>query len=201
MKKTMIIIGACLAVILAAGAAFASANGFFIPHDKADEWIAEQEAIKFAAMGKATPDPEEDLTLYEKSLLHASEEQKGRLVSIDTYGWEGVYPADMTKQILAVMGTIPEGMPCITLEQADEALASIDPAEYNYDLDKLDCVIASKFNEIAGAADIECGSGISHRIYFLNEEHTAFLDVSMSVVLYKAENKEQPVLYFRFDRS
>ena len=194
--KKLVIIGLCLAAVLTAGVVFASANGFFIPHDKAEEWVAEQEAIKYAEIGKATPDPEEYMTLYEKSMLHATSEQKTRLENIDTYGWEGVYPEDMTKQILTIMGGIPDGMPCITLEKANEILSSEDLEDHRDDLDKLDSVIASKFNEIAGAADIECGSGIGHRIYFLNEEHTAWLDLTMSLVYYNdLTNNESTLIY------
>ena len=193
MKKISIIIAVCFTVLFTAGIVLAVSSGILVDRDHADEWVAAQETEKYAMLGKATPDPEENMTLYERSMLHADPEQKKKLEGIDTYGYE-VLPEEMTKQIMIIMGELPEDVPMLTLVKAQELIEEVkaDP-ECPTNLDLLGDTIAKRFNEIAGAPDIECGSGLSHRIYFLNEEHTECIDITMGLVYYSSPSEAEAV--------
>lgn len=205
MKRTIIIIAVCIAALFAAGIVFAvssekpaskqEVNATFIPAEEAEEWLAAQEAQKEALMGKPAPDPEEYLTLYERALLHANAEQKAKLENLDTFGYEDVRPEELTKQIMIIMGMIPADAPRITIEQAEAILESVK-AQGKLNMDYADDLIAEEFNKIAGAPDIECGSGLSHRVWFLDEEHTAWIDDCMGIVYYKASPESETVILY-----
>ena len=164
----------------------------FIPASEAEEWIAEQEAKKEALMGKPTPDPEAGLSLYERSMRHANKEQKERLENIDHLGYTYVLPDEFTKQILIIMGELPEDTPHLTYEQAIEIVNKYKLEDDTY-LDLRTMQIMNDFNEIAGAPDVEYGSGISHIIYFLDDEYSSWIDISMGFVYYQPSREAETI--------
>ena len=102
---------------------------------------------------------------YDRAYAQATEEQKQKLEELKAVSGVGEY----TRQIHVIMGTLPEGTPRITLEQAKAICA-----QYSDELEvKLTWnVLSESFNKIVGAPDYEGGSGIHRIVYFLDEEGT-----------------------------
>ena len=56
-------------------------------------------------------------------------------------------------------------------------------------LDKYEEDVVKRFNQFAGAPDLDGGSGLSYRIYYLNEEGTESIRVTGGLVLYLRNQK------------
>ena len=113
-------------------------------------------------------------SLYEYCMARADDEQKQKLKNIEL-SFQGIgSERNYTKQILQIIGDLPEDVPMLTLEQVHEVFANLP--EYRSSENGYQNV-TKKLNAITGAPDYEGGSGIGFKIYFLNSEHTQYLIV------------------------
>ena len=111
-------------------------------------------------------------SLYEYCMARADDEQKQKLKNIEL-SFQGIgSERNYTKQILQIIGDLPEDVPMLTLEQVHEVFANLP--EYRSSENGYQNV-TKKLNAITGAPDYEGGSGIGFKIYFLNSEHTQYL--------------------------
>ena len=90
----------------------------------------------------------------------------------------GGFNYDYKKKILQIMGRLPSDTPILTVEQARAICAEVNDMgledwwEWRSELDRRLCAVT-------GAPDYEGGSGIGFTVYYLNGEHTRYLQVTI----------------------
>ncbi|MDR1993367.1 MAG: hypothetical protein LBQ98_07750 [Nitrososphaerota archaeon] len=148
-KKTMIAFTTVVIVTL-----FGSILAVSVAHD----WILGQETS-----------PAPDASFYELAYAKATSEQKIELdkivadKSIDL-------PGEWIRPVLIAIGDLPKDQPRLTAKQAGEIYDQIGKDEG--DLEK-------EFNKIAGAPDFIGGSGIERSIYYLNDNRSQAIFLSL----------------------
>ena len=117
-------------------------------------------------------------TLYELAYEKATEEQRRRLENIrmnergNFLSWDR---NSYVKQIKIIMGDIPEDSPNITLEQAKEICRDFRCGRY---IDEDANRMVEEFNRIAGAQDVEGGSGFRIIFYYTDEKDDGFIAIN-----------------------
>lgn len=181
-KRVIIICVLGIMVLTMFGVAYASSTGLFTNGDAADLWALEQDALKDAQKAGKDNLIIEEADLLTRSYQNASAEQKALLDNIDTEEFLGAV-GTYTKQIKIIMNELPSNTPHITLEQAVNICSMIDIDSYD-NVDDFEYAIAQQFNQIAGAPDFEGGSGIHRAVYFLDDDHSTYIIITLGCVKY-----------------
>ena len=114
--------------------------------------------------------------VYGKLYAEANDEQKRMIENIECEF--GGFNYDYKKKILQIMGRLPSDTPILTVEQARAICAEVNDMgiedwwEWRSELDRRLCAVT-------GAPDYEGGSGIGFTVYYLNSEHTRYLQVTI----------------------
>ena len=123
----------------------------------------------------------DETSLYEYCCAHASDEQRRQLESFElgyTAFSSEIYREGYTRQIETIMGALSSDTPRLTVEQARAICAEVNDMgiedwwEWRSELDRRLCAVT-------GAPDYEGGSGIGFTVYYLNGEHTRYLQVTI----------------------
>jgi len=164
------------------------------------DWYMIQESMLYGEnwidpnLPKETVEPND---IFSVSLRNANEEQKEKLMAVEgglLRGWH-------VREIKTIMGEIPEDMPRLTVEEADRICkAYVVPSE-NESVDKIDDDIADLFNEVAGAPDIDGGSGIHFRHYYLKDnDDSEYIRLTGGMVVYvNKKNNENVLIYAAYE--
>ncbi|MDI9578606.1 MAG: hypothetical protein WC203_07045 [Candidatus Bathyarchaeia archaeon] len=141
-KKTMMVFA-----IVVVGTLF----GGILAVSAASGWILGQEA---------TPAP--SASFYESAYARATSEQKEELDKI--IADEGIgLPGEWIRPVLIAIGDLPKDQPRLSAEQAGKIYDSIGKDE---------SALEKEFNKIAGAPDFIGGSGIERSVYYLNDDRS-----------------------------
>ena len=82
------------------------------------------------------------------------------------------------KDVMLVMGDLPEDTPYLTLEQVQAICNEVAQMGFRpVDFDDTEREVMTRFNAITGAPDYQGGSGITNTVYYLNAEHTEYVRV------------------------
>ena len=123
-------------------------------------------------------------TLYEQAYEKATEEQKRRLENIEMeekeYGVSGRDRNTYIKQIKTIMGEISADTPYISLEQAKRICREF---QCGTNKDEDFARITAEFNKIAGAPDIDGGSGFRILWYYIDEKHDGYITIGNGAVI------------------
>lgn len=191
MKKIIIIVTAVVLVLgLSITTALAAATDGFktkikVNKDEAEQWVAEQDQKKrelyAGSIVEVSPDKNLLESAYEKADA-SQREQLDNIVKVEEFGAVGIY----NKQVLIIMNQLPKDVANITLEEVKNICAKTDRNSFE-SADELEKYLANEFDKIAGAPDFAGGSGISRSIYFINDEHTAYVRIMNGHVTYFSE--------------
>ena len=89
------------------------------------------------------------------------------------------------REIKTIMGEIPEDTPRLTVEVAERICKAYPIPSENESPDKIDDDIEELFNEVAGAPDLDGGSGIHFRHYYLNDnDDSEYIRLTDGIVRY-----------------
>lgn len=159
--------------------------------DPADQISWDHYAAKAAKYGKSVePEPLKDP--FESYYEIATEEQRAKLDALyEEYAglsWEH------EREMKIIMGELPEDTPRLTREDAERICASVDVKEHEY-FEEFEEYVAGLFNEIAGAPDLNGGSGIAHRVYYTDDSEQISISVWCgTVTFYDETNGERETL-------
>ncbi|MDR0373326.1 MAG: hypothetical protein LBI79_07220 [Nitrososphaerota archaeon] len=113
--------------------------------------------------------PARDASFYELAYAKATGEQKVELDKI--IADEGIgLPGEWIRPVLIAIGDLPKDQPRLTAEQAGEIYDRI-----GRDVGALE----KEFNKIAGAPDFIGGSGIERSIYYLSDDRSQAIFLSL----------------------
>lgn len=114
----------------------------------------------------------------------ATEEQRAKLDALyEEYAglsWEH------EREMKIIMGELPEDTPRLTREDAERICASVDVKEHEY-FEEFEEYVAGLFNEIAGAPDLNGGSGIAHWVYYTDDSEQIGISVWCGTVTFYDE--------------
>ena len=129
----------------------------------------------------------------------ATEEQRAKLDEI-----QGKYPGftvnDHERELKIIMGELPEDTPRLTKEDAERICASVDVKGFDSP-DAFEEYVVGLFNEVAGAPDLNSGSGVTHRMYYTDDSETDLIDVCCGVWYYDPVTDTQEALLSLTDPS
>ena len=91
-----------------------------------------------------------------------------------------VWAEERIRDIKILMGELPEDTPRLTLEDVEGICNEYKGLPEGY----YESEFIARFNEIAGAPDEDGGSGIAHRTYYFDDEHTEGIHVAFGRVSY-----------------
>jgi hypothetical protein len=141
------------------------------------EWISSQEEAKALENGKVTNESNPP-SFYELAYAKATSEQKEELdkiiadKSIDL-------PGEWRRPVLIAIGDLPKDTPRLSAEQAAMLFDSKEISD-----------LESEFNKIAGAPDFVGGSGIERSIYFLKDDRSEAIFLTMGYVSHVVFNDD-----------
>jgi hypothetical protein len=171
-RRTFIVV-VIVALIMIAAAIMIFINQLYTIHiTKIDSILSMQEIQKEASLG-VTKKPEQ-MDFYTACLNKTStQDQKDQLNKLKkdfSMGW-GYYK----REALIIIGDLKKDQKRLTLAEAKKIVqANSDEA-----------TIVAQFTAIAGAPDFEGGSGISTTVYFLDDNRTEAVVITLSRVLYE----------------
>jgi hypothetical protein len=100
------------------------------------------------------------------------------------------------KQILKIIGWLPEDVPSLTLEQAKAVCAELKGKHFDrFDDATYECML--RFNEFAGAPDFHGGSGTTWTFYSLDDD--GVIVISGGTIEYAKDGQEPVILFSIFD--
>lgn len=98
------------------------------------------------------------------------------------------------KQILKIIGWLPEDVPSLTLEQAKAVCAELKGKHFdNFDDAAYECML--RFNEFAGAPDFDGGSGTWCARYYLDGDNGS-IRIDSGYIEYHWQKGQEPVILF-----
>lgn len=160
------------------------------------DWYMIQESMLYGEnwinpyLPKETAEPND---IFSVSFRNANEEQKEKLMAIEG----GLVRAWHVREIKTIMGEIPEDMPRLTVEVAERICKAYPIPSENESPDKIDDDIAELFNEVAGAPDLDGGSGIHFRHYYLNDnDDSEYIRLTDGIVRYVNKKNNENILIF-----
>ena len=119
--------------------------------------------------------------LFEDSYEIANEEQRAKLDALyEEYvglSWEH------EREIKIIMGELPEDTPRLTKEAAAEICGKVGAREYGSP-EVFEGYVAYLFDQVAGAPDLNGGSGISYHTYYLDDSQEIAVRIAGGVVEY-----------------
>ena len=114
-------------------------------------------------------------SLYEQAYERATNEQRKMLESIIVVdNTPAVWESSYVKRIKMIMGDLPADTPYISLKQVEDICARVDKSKSYSDAVKW---ILSEMDRIAGAPDIDGGSGFRIFWYYTDETYSAHIQV------------------------
>lgn len=160
------------------------------------DWYMIQESMLYGEnwinpyLPKETAEPND---IFSVSFRNANEEQKEKLMAIEG----GLVRAWHVREIKTIMGEIPEDTPRLTVEVAERICKAYPIPSENESPDKIDDDIAELFNEVAGAPDLDGGSGIHFRHYYLNDnDDSEYIRLTDGFVSYINKKNNENILIF-----
>lgn len=190
MKKKMIAVilfALSLALVLTAVGCAAGKN-----EDQLAETEAETLPANETGNGETVVSAWDPNDPFESYYEIATEEQRAKLDALyEEYAglsWEH------EREMKIIMGELPEDTPRLTREDAERICASVDVKEHEY-FEEFEEYVAGLFNEIAGAPDLNGGSGIAHRVYYTDDSEQISISVWCgTVTFYDEANGERETL-------
>ena len=129
--------------------------------------------------------------LYENCCRNADERQRARLKELEERYHLLTY--EHTKEILQIMGLLPEELPRLKMEQVIGVMDTLRDEEWQSPAE-FEKAAVKCLNEFAGAPDLDGGSGISYRTYYLNEDKTEYISVSFGMIIYCKDGMREILL-------
>jgi hypothetical protein len=142
-------------------------------------------AIASGLFADGTKGEEDYIGFYQLSYDRATPEQREQLDAIiadDWFGWGVDSSGGMgqkRRDIHITLGDLPADTPRLTAQDAANLYGKVP-------FDQLD----DEFNKIAGAPDWVGGSGITTTVYFMNDERTESIVLSLGDVSHWVTNKD-----------
>ena len=121
----------------------------------------------------------DDPELLTRSYEKATDAQKQKLDEIQVRDTDslGCFMV-CVKDVMLVMGDLPEDTPYLTLEQVQAICNEVAQMGFRpVDFDDTEREVMTRFNAITGAPDYQGGRGITNTVYYLNAEHTEYVRV------------------------
>ena len=129
---------------------------------------------------ESTETPAETPNLFTEAWNEANEQQRAKLEEL----WNrNAAPETYVREILIIMGELPEDTPRLTLDGAREILDDMDPADYP-DMVSFHEEVVWRFSLVAGAPDERFGSGVEYANFWLDDSETEHIGVMLGSVLY-----------------
>lgn len=154
-----------------------------LSEEEPPEYWERREKIEAEAVQSRLEQEEANKDLWTKCYERATPEQREQLetfkASLDSPGSCSDYP----KQILLIMGDLPEDTPGITLEQARAIAATLDIDDFSR-FEAQENEIIERFNEIAGAPDYDGGSGFRTAIYYVDGDPSKCIFICLGSIEY-----------------
>lgn len=141
------------------------------------EWISSQEEAKDLENEKVTNESNPP-SFYELAYAKATSEQKEEIDKIIDDKSIGL-PGEWRRPVLIAIGDLPKDTPRLTAEQAAKLFDSKEISD-----------LESEFNKIAGAPDFVGGSGIERSIYFLKDDRSEAIFLTMGYVSHVVFNDD-----------
>ncbi len=138
--------------------------------------ISGQEAAKDTGNEKAAN--ESNASFYELAYAKATNEQKEELDKIIADKSIGL-PGEWRRPVLIIVGDLSKDTPRLSAEQAAKLF---DTKEIS--------ALENEFNKIAGAPDFVGGSGIGRSIYFLNDDRSEAIILTLDDVFHIVYNDD-----------
>ena len=195
-KWFILIITLCVVIIAAAGIIYAKPDQsekdisrFFenpvntqdLSEEEPPEYWERREKTEAEAVQSRLEQEEANKDLWTKCYERATPEQREQLEELKVK-CSGL-PSDYPKQILLIMGDLPEDTPGITLEQARAIIATLDIDDFSED-EALENEIIRRFNPIAGAPDYDGGSGFRTVIYYVDGDPSKCIFICLGSIEY-----------------
>ena len=195
-KWFILIITLCVVIIAAAGIIYAKpdqsekdSSRFFenpvntqdLSEEEPPEYWERREKIEAEAVQSRLEQEEANKDLWTKCYERATPEQREQLEELKVK-CSGL-PSDYPKQILLIMGDLPEDTPGITPEQARAIIATLDIDDFSED-EALENEIIRRFNPIAGAPDYDGGSGFRTVIYYVDGDPSKCISICFGTIEY-----------------
>lgn len=115
--------------------------------------------------------------LYDESLLVATPEQKQKLLAIRDNLYFKQWPEAYTREIKQIMGLLPEDTPYLTLADVENLIREFEEEGKFNTFEKTIYEARDRLNEIAGAPDVDGGSGHTIIWYSLDPEHKSCIQL------------------------
>ncbi len=198
MKKVFITIAAVVICLgLSITTVLAATTNVFKPKvnkEDAEQWTLDQDRIKREMYSGTNTDFAPEKNIFESAYEIADSSQRKALDNIkkeEVTGSSGTY----NKQILIIMNKLPEDVQNITLDEVKKICDDAQKKSFESG-DELDSYFMNEFDKIAGAADFVGGSGFTRIIYFLDDEHVSYVQISLGNVVYFPEfGKNGEIIY------
>ncbi len=152
-----------------------------LSEEKQREYRERREKTEAEAVQSRLEQEEANKDLWTKCYERATPEQREQLEELKVK-CSGL-PSDYPKQILLIMGDLPEDTPGITLEQARAIIATLDIDDFSED-EALENEIIRRFNPIAGAPDYDGGSGFRTVIYYVDGDPSKCISICFGTIEY-----------------
>ena len=153
--------------------------------DPADQFVWEQYVKKAREHGIDVDHVKKHLDLFESNYLVANEEQRAKLDEL--YDKYVNLSSEHEREIKIIMGELPEDTPRLTKEKAVEICKTAVLDKETEDSTFFETEIAKLFNQVAGAPDLNGGSGLDYKVYYTDDSGKRGISVSLGCVEYYDE--------------